>query len=165
MIAPGTTCRKSGARIPSRATGSSSTCSHRFSRASNSCFESSSDLGPADVTRENDQRKKGARNHAIPRSHRKLFDSALLEPDRKSCRSHSIATPPLSVRLRPTLGGLSGFCGCKISGAMIFAAFAEKLADHFFHGHFLDVDVAYVAGFEQFTTGFGDFRARNFQLD
>jgi len=43
----------------------------------------------------------------------------------------------------------------------VYDAFAEKLADHFFHGHFLDVDVAYVAGFEQFAAGLGDFCARD----
>jgi len=44
---------------------------------------------------------------------------------------------------------------------MIFAAFAKELADHFFHGHFLDVDVAHVAGLEKFAAGFGDFCARD----
>jgi hypothetical protein len=54
---------------------------------------------------------------------------------------------------------LGGFCGCKVSGAMISASFAKELADHFFHGHFLDVDVAHVAGFQQFAAGLGDFCA------
>src|SRR5207244_8916723 len=73
--------------------------------------------------------------------------------------------PYPATRLRPSLDSLCRFGGCEISGAMIFASFAKKLADHLFHGHFLNVNVAHVAGFEQFTTGFGDFRTRNFQLD
>ena len=44
---------------------------------------------------------------------------------------------------------------------MIFAAFAKELANHFFHRHFLNVDVAHVARFEQFTAGLGDFCARD----
>src|SRR4030095_3367447 len=70
-----------------------------------------------------------------------------------------------AVRAASTnLGSLRRFCGCEISGAMIFAPFAEKLADYLFYWHFLNVDVAHVAGFEQFTAGFGDFRAWNLQL-
>jgi hypothetical protein len=65
----------------------------------------------------------------------------------------------------PRLGSSGGFCGCEISGAILFAAFAKELTDHFFHGHFLNINVAHVTGLEKFTTGFGDFRARNFQLD
>ena len=38
------------------------------------------------------------------------------------------------------------------------------MADHFFDRHFLDIDVADVAGFEQLPAGFGHFRAWNLQL-
>src|SRR5207244_13181450 len=42
---------------------------------------------------------------------------------------------------------------------------AEKLADHFFDGHFLDVDIADITSFEQLPAGLGDFGARHLQLD
>jgi len=47
---------------------------------------------------------------------------------------------------------------------MIFAPFAEKLANHFFDRDFLNVDVADVACFEELPARFGDFCAWNLQL-
>src|SRR4030095_9767047 len=116
----------------------------------------------AHMTREKRQRKQHAPDHAIPRSHSENFFT--LRYSNRSARG-TIASHSIAVGLRTSLGSLGGFCGCEVSGAMIFASFAKKLADHLFHGHFLNVNVAYIAFFEQFTTGFGDFRARNFQLD
>jgi hypothetical protein len=53
------------------------------------------------------------------------------------------------------------FWRCEISDAMIFPAFAKKLTDHFFHGHFLNINIAYIAGFEQLAASLGDFCARD----
>ena len=64
---PGTTCRKSEARISSRATGSSSTCSHRFSRASNSCFDFSANFDSRLTWHERSAKRSSA--YPITRSH------------------------------------------------------------------------------------------------
>src|SRR5215467_2714548 len=65
---------------------------------------------------------------------------------------------------RSSLSSLRRFCGMQISAVTVFSSFTKKLPDYFFHGHFLNVNVTYVASLEQLTAGFGDFRARNFQL-
>ena len=64
----------------------------------------------------------------------------------------------------PFLGRLRGVCGRQLSGAIIFVSFAEKLPDNFFHGHFLDVNVANIAGFEESPTRFRHFCAWDFEL-
>ena len=62
------------------------------------------------------------------------------------------------------LAYMCGFCAGDIGRAVILAPFAEKLANHFFDRHFLDVDVADVACFKQLPACLGDFCAWNFQL-
>ena len=64
----------------------------------------------------------------------------------------------------PFLSHLHGFYRRHVHGAMALVPFAEELADHFFHRHLLNVDIAHITCFEQFSAGFGDFGAGNFQL-
>src|SRR5437773_7541189 len=45
------------------------------------------------------------------------------------------------------------------------SSLTKKLADHFFDGHFLDIDVADITSFEKLSACLSDFSARHLQLD
>jgi hypothetical protein len=62
------------------------------------------------------------------------------------------------------LASVCGFCAGQTGSAVVLVPFAEKLANHFFDRHFLDVYVADVACFKQLPARLGDFCAWNFQL-
>lgn len=57
------------------------------------------------------------------------------------------------------------FCGLDIGGAVIPLPLTEQLSDYFLDRHLLDVDVANVTSLQQLPARFGDFGARDFQLD
>src|ERR1700693_1557674 len=48
---------------------------------------------------------------------------------------------------------------------MLATALAKKLANHFLHRDFLNINVAHIAGLKDLTSGLSHFRAGHLQLD
>src|SRR5437762_948995 len=93
------------------------------------------------------------------------FDQAS-KPLKRLKVSDGVKSPVLRPVLMkvPFLACSRGVCDRQLSGAIIFLSFAEQLANHLFHRHLLDVNVANVAGLEESPAGFRHFCAWDFEL-